>query len=221
MSRCRSVEITCPSCGQKSQFTIWDSINTTLDPEMKSAVRNRSAFAFVCPHCGDRSNVNYGFLYHQMEDRILIHYVTSDEEAKTVEEMYSANNPITAEFPSFRDADYMVRIVFSQNQLLEKLAIIDAGLDDRLVEIYKVFLLANAQKEKPDLGDAEILMLTDAGKHYLQFLSDNKSLGYAEMSMDTYRLLEDEFGDSLLARSKQGPYVDRRWALEFIKLTKR
>ena len=38
--------------------------------------------------------------------------------------------------------------------------------------------------------------------------------------MDTYRLLEDEFGESLPERGKQEPLVDRRWALEFMKLAK-
>ena len=134
--------------------------------------------------------------------------------------MYAPGHKIDEMLVDLRAENYMIRIVRSHNQLLEKLAIIDAGMDDRLVEIYKVFLLANAQKEKPKLWNAEILMLTDDGKHYLQFLSDHKSIGYAEISMDTYGLLEDEFGEALPERGKQGPFVDRRWALDFMKLAK-
>jgi len=220
MSMERTISITCPGCGNSSDFVIWQSINTVMDPEMKQAVRDGSAFAFTCPHCKQTRNVDYGFLYHQMDDKIMIHYATSDEEAEEVEKMYAPGHKIDEMLVDLRAEDYMIRIVRSHNQLLEKLAIIDAGLDDRLVEIYKVFLLANTQKEKPELGNAEILMLTDDGKHYLQFLSAYKSIGYAEISMDTYRLLEDEFGESLPARGKQGPFVDRRWALDFMKLAK-
>jgi hypothetical protein len=220
MSMERTISITCPGCGNSSDFVIWQSINTVMNPDMKQAVRDCSAFAFTCPHCKQTRNVDYGFLYHQMDDKIMIHYATSDEEAEEVEKMYASGHKIDEMLVDLRAENYMIRIVRSHNQLLEKLAIIDAGLDDRLVEIYKVFLLANAQKEKPELGNAEILMLTDDGKHYLQFLSDHKSIGYAEISMDTYRLLEDEFGESLPERGKQGPLVDRRWALEFMKLAK-
>lgn len=51
MSKHMKEQITCPECGKKSDFLIWESINTTLDPEMKQAVRDGSAFMFKCPHC--------------------------------------------------------------------------------------------------------------------------------------------------------------------------
>ena len=41
--------ITCPKCGKESDFMILDSINTTLDPEMKDKVRTGEAFIFQCP----------------------------------------------------------------------------------------------------------------------------------------------------------------------------
>lgn len=217
MSMERTADISCPGCGQASKFVIWQSVNTSIDPRMKQAVRDRSAFLFVCPHCGQRRIVDYGFLYHQMEDRIMIHYATSDEEAEQIEGMYASDWKTGGMPADLRAEGYMIRIVRSHNQLLEKLAIIDAGLDDRLVEIYKLFLLASVQKEKPNLGSAEILMFTEGGRHCLQFLSGPKSIGCVEMSMDTYKLLEDEFGASLLERGRQGPFVDRRWALEFCR----
>jgi len=70
--------ITCPKCGKESDFMIWDSINTTIDPEMKDKVRTGEAFIFQCPNCGERTNVNYTTLYHQMEDNIMIYYVVGD-----------------------------------------------------------------------------------------------------------------------------------------------
>ena len=52
MSKWEEVTIKCPNCGKVSKFKLWDSINTTLDPEMKQKVRDGSAFSFTCPHCG-------------------------------------------------------------------------------------------------------------------------------------------------------------------------
>lgn len=74
MSMERTVDISCPGCGQASKFVIWQSINTTIDPQMKQAVRDRSAFMFTCPNCGQTRFVDYGFLYHQMEDKIMIRF---------------------------------------------------------------------------------------------------------------------------------------------------
>lgn len=217
MSMERTVDITCPDCGKTSDFVIWQSINTQIDPEMKQAVRDRSAFLFTCPHCGNKHNVDYGFLYHQMEDRIMIHYATSDEEAQDVCKMYSSNAGIDPMLVNLRAENYMIRIVRSQNQLLEKLAIIDAGLDDRLVELYKLFLLADMLKDKPELNGAEILEYNADGKHYLDISSGHKHIGYAELSMETYQLLVDRFSAKLPDRRAQKPFVDRKWALEFLE----
>ena len=85
MSMHETVEVTCPKCGKVSPFVIWSSINTQLDPEMKEKVRTGEAFLFTCPECGDQNSVDYGFLYHQMEDKIMIHYANSDE---NFEEMF-------------------------------------------------------------------------------------------------------------------------------------
>ena len=49
MSMERTISITCPGCGHSSDFVIWQSINTVMNPDMKQAVRDGSAFAFTCP----------------------------------------------------------------------------------------------------------------------------------------------------------------------------
>lgn len=64
MSMHDTITITCPECGKDAEFRIWKSINTKIDPEMKAAVRDRSAFLFTCPNCGAKHYVDYGFLYH-------------------------------------------------------------------------------------------------------------------------------------------------------------
>lgn len=77
MSQSAMQEITCPKCGKKTSFLVWDSINTMENPEMKEKVRNDEAFRFHCPECGASALLNYNFLYHQQEDKVLI-YVSAD-----------------------------------------------------------------------------------------------------------------------------------------------
>lgn len=78
MSKFNIEKIACPRCSKESDFRVWSSINTALDPEMKKQVRTREAFKFVCPFCGADANVDYGFLYHQMEDQIIFYYTEQD-----------------------------------------------------------------------------------------------------------------------------------------------
>lgn len=54
MSSRMKISVTCPGCNGEYPFVMWKSINTTLNPEMKAAVKDRSAFLFECPSCGKK-----------------------------------------------------------------------------------------------------------------------------------------------------------------------
>lgn len=216
MSLSRIVPITCPTCQKESDFLVWESINTMLDPDMKASVRDRSAFLFTCPHCGRKSHVDYGFLYHQMEDNIMIHYATSDENAETISEFMSANNAPDM-LKEVLESGYLNRIVRSQNALLEKLAIFDAGLDDRIIEIFKIIVLLkflDGQSEQYE--EIELFYFNDNGEHFIQIIADGKPKGAAPLSMEIYEGFREEFSSRLPEMREDGPFIDRQWALEFM-----
>lgn len=214
MSQRREVSLTCPQCGKEHPFIIWNSINTTLDPEMKEAVKDRSAFRFVCPDCGAKTYIDYDLLYHQMEDRIMIHYARLDESAEQIYQMLTKDDPEDMVQDMLRN-HYLIRIARSQNQLREKIAIFDAGLDDRIIEIYKIFILRTVQEKDPDCKDIEMLYYKDPteGKDFIQIIADGKTYGVVELRKSTY----DEYRDRLPDIRKDGPYIDRSWALEKMK----
>ena len=58
MSMEREVKITCPECGTEGDSTLWQSVNTQLDPEAKQKVLSGEPFQFKCPKCGSVTNVN-------------------------------------------------------------------------------------------------------------------------------------------------------------------
>ena len=222
MSMEHKEKLTCPKCGKESEFTVWQSINTTLDPEMKNAVRDRSAFRFKCAHCGHTANVDYPFLYHQMEDQIMVHYAASDEDAQEIYKLYTGG--VDDKMDMLKDLikdKYLRRIVRSQNQLLEKLAIFDAGMDDRLVEICKVFMMAEFMKQRPDAGIVEMLMYTNEDqKHIIQALGNGKSMGGAELSDGMYNAVKKQFSSGLKDIRDDDPIIDQKWALDFLSRSK-
>lgn len=220
MSKRRSIAITCPACQTGSDFVMWESINTMLDPEMKSAVRDRSAFLFTCPKCGAKNYVDYGFLYHQMEDHIMIHYASTDENAKEIYDLVTGKTMPDMMKDMF-DNDYLIRIVRSQNELREKLAILDSGLDDRIVEIFKIFLLAKYQEDNPNKSqNIKLLYFTNDGKHFIQVFTDDNPAGVAEIPMDFYEKLKSDYSSKLPNIRKDAPFIDRQWAIEAMGLDK-
>lgn len=67
MSQKRTIELTCPMCGKPAPFTLWDSVNNVLNPELEEQLLKNTFALFSCPHCGGQNYVAYDFLYHDMQ----------------------------------------------------------------------------------------------------------------------------------------------------------
>lgn len=74
MSSFRNIKITCPACNMEGPYTIWDSVNVDLDPELKSKVMDGSFFKWVCPNCKKSFDAPYSFLYHDMTHNFMVQF---------------------------------------------------------------------------------------------------------------------------------------------------
>lgn len=209
MSRAKMIKITCPKCQKDSDFRIWSSINTQLDPELKSAVRDQSVFLFECPECGEKNSINYGFLYHQMEDSMMIHYANSEENVQELLELY--NNTDNEMMKMMLDEGYLIRVVRSREALLEKLAIFDAGLDDRIIEIIKLLYLVQFE-EKENLDG--VYFVKAGNEKVIEFVSDGRVLAHANFDEGIYSDIKKEFIDKMPPINKGDIIIDSSWAIE-------
>lgn len=215
MSKHYETTINCPKCGQSSAFRIWESINTVINPEMKEKVKDRSAFLFTCPHCGEQNYVNYGFLYHQMEDTIMIAYSTSDENEEEMYHLFTYEQDDIFSFGNiFLKGKYLLRIVRSLNALREKIYIFDDGLDDRIVEIYKLLLYGKILDDVPDTKDLDIFYMGGEQPHF-EAVTSSKFLGSSDFNRDLYEHLIKQYSDRLPELRHDGPIVDRGYAINF------
>lgn len=79
-----------------------------------------------------------------------------------------------------RDENYLIRIVRSQNEFREKIPIFDEGLDDRIIELFKLYVLATFRKNHPDCNDVDILCFREDGKNCVQIFAGNQYQGTSE-----------------------------------------
>ena len=153
MSKSHMEKIKCPKCSHESEMLVWETMDTKTDPQIKDMIRSGEVFAWRCPHCDNKSLIFYPTLYHQVKEKYLLCYIPGNpssavEYMKTINE----NNESGYDF----NEEYTKRVVSDINQLREKLMILDEGLDDRILEIMKVFAIAELQKNFPDLSVMEI-----------------------------------------------------------------
>ena len=135
MSKQQTQTIACPGCGSAGEFVLWNSINADLDPQAKDDLMSGSLTRFVCEECGKVNEVVYPLLYHDMRGKQMI-YMTAGGDSSETESM-------RLEILE----GYRFRTVDSRNELMEKILIGNAGLDDRLVEIFKLLLRSQTKAE--------------------------------------------------------------------------
>ncbi len=232
--------ILCPHCHRTSYFNIWNSINTKTHPETYGLVRNLSLFRFCCPYCRQTSTINYSFLYHQMENGLMIYYIPEDEELKNAQELLKVvsggtqqdnkTTPYTDTAAGERLlenalAHYRYRIVRTHEEFLEKLAIFDSGLDDRIIELAKVILGAQAERQFSKSGflvkSAFFTIDNETMEKRLVF-RDKNSNRTATISFDlpvanVYNQIIDRYSNALEGPHKEDTVIDRNWATEILK----
>ena len=213
MSKYYIEKITCPNCSNEFEFKIWESVNTMLDPEMKSKVKSGEIFEYICSNCVYTSIVDYPTLYHQMEDKVMIYYAPG-ENSEVVELIKGSGNRIDLENELTKD--YKNRVVSTINELKEKIFILDEDLDDRVIEIMKFYLYNHVIKENPDFEIEEILLgkLEDGGRvFYINF--GNNKWGRMDFNQEIYHTVEANFR-KLLENDKE-VVIDINWAIELIR----
>ena len=114
-----SVNTVCLNCGQSHSMKAWTSIDVSREPSLKEKVLNGQLFTWTCPTCGKVNLVKYPLMYHDPSQKLLL--VLSDTALK-VEDMPEG---------------YVLRRVRSIGELVEKIKISDAGLDDVVMEMCK------------------------------------------------------------------------------------
>lgn len=122
MSRKINDIVECPECSELIDFERWESVNVSINPEEKQRLLSGTFGEVICPKCGAKSYLEYSFLYHDMETKYMI----------------SVHSDFTDVLNQFEKIEgYRYRYVECVPDLVEKINIFDAGLNDIIIEIMK------------------------------------------------------------------------------------
>lgn len=208
----REEDIVCPKCGKQGKFPVWEKVDVQAQPALKAALHYGALFRYQCPKCGTLVNINYSVLYEDADKKLALYYAANQEDVQQMQQVFnSAPKDYDGPTPW---GDYKKRIVVSQNQLREKVLIFDAGLDDRVIELLKLVILANLQEEHPDLEVDEVLCYLDAmGEGTLIFQSGGREVVKAPFTREMYLSLAQDFAPCLAEDSLE-VVIDSDWAVK-------
>lgn len=202
MSKHRKESIVCPGCGNKQDIIIWESLNSELSPEAKRKLLDGDFFVFNC-ECGYSAGIDTALLYHDMTHQVMVYYVNEDSKNQAKETF--------EETKKFGMLDYKYRIVNSQDELREKALIFDKGLDDRIIELIKVFYFLQIEENNPDL-DIEGLLFYTSGEELRLYIMGTKNMS-AIINMELYRKIEENYSERLTEDVDY--FVNAEWAMKF------
>ena len=190
-----TARVTCPACGRDRDASLVQSINTQNDPEAKQKLLAGELNLLVCD-CGRRTQLVSELLYYDPIGELSIYVSPESGKGDQVFESVGAQGT--------------QRLVPSPNALVEKIKIADAGLEDWVVEMVKVLLLASLPE--PDL-DRVLLFdrVEDDRVHWVMF-------GTAPREMQSPMAAYHRLAARTQARPKPTERrIDRAWALEAVQ----
>lgn len=197
--------VKCPHCGKSQKFEMWRVINVADNPEMKEKVKTKEVFKLECKKCGRLVNADHQFLYEDPENKIAIHYAREKDVPVVKEDLKKYEG-------------YTTRVVSYQNDLIEKLMIFDAGLDDRIIEIVKAIYVNQLYTINPSYKIDEILFDNTKEEAKIVFISSGKLLTESAMSNEVYESIESQFKDKMAPFAEETEVsIDFEWAIKLLE----
>ena len=146
------VPVSCSHCHRSTQAEPVQRINTALDPELKTRVKDGSLFVWECPYCGTRNLLKYQTLYHDPEARLMVWLLPE------------GMTPPTEVEEAVKDLEgYTLRRVLEVGDLIEKVNIHDAGLEDTVMEMCKWVTRRELSAKNPEMLSAKLRFLRMEG----------------------------------------------------------
>lgn len=203
MSKEVKVTLSCSKCGAENIGNRWNSLNAQTSPKAKQELLKGDLFKFECKLCGHANICNYSMLYHDMDKKFMVYYVLNQKEYEKV-----LKNLSKMGIPS----DYRFRIVFSHNELIEKVLIFEQNLDDRIVEMVKSIYREKTWIMFPSIEiNGMHFIINNLYKRQLVVLSDKS------YSVNFDQELYDELANTYKDKLEEKCIIDERWAKDILK----
>ncbi len=193
-----TAHVACPACGREHDVKLVQSINARDDADAKQKLLAGDFNVLAC-ECGRRTQLVSELLYVDPVADLYYQVAPGDDSMAKGEAAFASAGPTGTQ-----------RLVPSVNALVEKIKIADAGLEDWVVEMVKVLLLASLSE--PDL-DLVLLFdrLEDERIHWVLFGTEPRAM---QSPMAAY--------ERLAARTQARPKptehrIDRVWALAAVQ----
>jgi hypothetical protein len=140
-----TTRVACPACGTERDCQLVQTIDPRENPADKQRLLDGELNVLACEHCGKHTQLAAQLLYQDRDAGYYAQVCPGGEQALEAGAIAFAASGVSG----------TLRVVPTQNALVEKIKLLDAGLADWAVELVKVLLLAS-------IGELDRVLLFDA-----------------------------------------------------------
>jgi hypothetical protein len=193
-----------------------------LDPHEKTRLLERNLTQFTCAACGHQAQVIYPILYHDMDQALLIWMIPTGPPAAPSAEPPKSPEEFPPEIAEKLRTRYRFRLVANLNELIEKILIFDAKLDDRIVELAKLVAVAKLPPDKTG-GEVYFSGVTGTGPGATMDFAvlmppPGSNFGFSLLRDPVCNTLAADFAKALKSQPAEAwPRVDEAFARNLLK----
>lgn len=202
-------KITCPKCGHNLEKTLPTAI-FPLGEDREKIIKGNFA-TITCPDCENDFILNYRFAY---TDEANLFMVVNDPAFVDKKARLAFSTGLGLIGASRKDEliKHTLRLTYDYKALREKINILEMGLDDKVIELMKYFLINSEDfAYKPE--QIKDFIFTEDKEFYLEtVLNVGLKLEFSDILYDT---IVNNYGD--LIKKDMNLLVDRAWAENFLK----
>ena len=223
MSQKRKHEIACPLCGREQPVELWDSITVDTDPELREELLQGRVNRVACVGCQKSFRVDKPLIYRDRDQDVFVHFDPLVG-GRTLADAEGAFGAAMAELNRLLPKDVLppeAHLVVEWSELVERIFLLEEGLDARLVEHVK-YMLFQQNPEKIPVDRKNLLFdAQDSTDEQLCFVVQDRATKKLEAVLNfaraDYEALVNVFdsGDQLALLEEQfpGPYLSGRLRL--------
>ena len=175
MSINRDAQITCPFCGTHQEIRLVEVLNAQSDPSLKEDLMRNKLNRVTCTDCGNNFRVDLPLLYTDSKLDIMIHWVPENDSAsreQILEEFDEVIEHINSD-SSLKGSTPNVRLVTTRVELVELIYLMEAGMNQRIVEYIKYNIFTRNQEKIDPKIHRLLLNVEDSTVDELFFVTQN------------------------------------------------
>ena len=207
-------EYQCSKCKNIQKVNLFPYINFSLNPEYYALVKDLSIFKVVCDKCGKTEYIKFDCLIVDEEHKYFLYFLSNKDNFNKFKYQitYFIETTLNKDGKYNLD-DYKTRTIFNANDLIEKMAIFELGLNDEAIELIKSMAF---EKELINPVVYDSLYFDDLDKTNLKFVAFSEKSSSIEpkqfiLDFNFYNNVIDKIKNINVRHKEYFEVIDQNW----------